>query len=151
MSDVENPAEAIDRHAPFPEFPDEHVDSDAVRGDVARDHEVLRALAAELLPEPPQVTRIHVDVENGVDAMVVRRFRDVIPTVRPRAVDHDPLSEWILLAAHPYDDFRERFLEFGEPVEHADRVPHPRILRKSFPQRRFHHLPTDFVTGVVDR
>src|SRR5437879_954777 len=89
MSDINDPAEAIHRHVPFPELPDEDVDPDAVRRDVARDDEVLRALAAVLLPEPAQVTRIDVDVENGVDTRVEGRFRDRIPPVRPRPVDHD--------------------------------------------------------------
>src|SRR6267143_1234696 len=135
MSDVDDPTEAIHRHAPFPEFPDEDVDPDAVRRDVARDDEVLWALAAVLLPEPPQVTRIDVDVENGVDTRVEGRFRDRIPPVRPRPVDHDPLSEGILLAPHPHDDLCERLLEFGELVQDPDRIADPRILRELRLQR----------------
>src|SRR2546428_9790573 len=111
MSDIDDAAEAIDRHAPFPELPDENVDPDAVRRDVAGDDEVLRALAPVLLSEPPQVTRIDVDIENGVDTRVERGFRDGIPSVRAGPVDYDPFSEGILLAPHPDDDLRERLLE----------------------------------------
>src|SRR3989442_8688817 len=151
MSDIDDPAEAIHRHAPLPELPDEDVDSEAVRRDVARDDEVLRALAAVLLPEPPQVTRIDVDVENGVDTRVERRLRDGMPPVRPRPVDHDPFSEGILLAPHPDDDLRERLLELGELVQDPDRIPDPRVLRELRLQRLVHHAAADLVARIVDR
>src|SRR5438445_3890153 len=143
MSDVEDPAKAVDRHAPLPELPDEHIDPDTVRGDMARDDEVLRALTAVLFPEPAQVPRIDVDVENGVDAVVERRLRDGVPPVRARPVDNDPLSEGILLAPHPHDDYREGLRELGEPDEDADRVPHPRIVRKPGRQSGVHRPAAD--------
>src|SRR2546422_6409455 len=116
MSHIENPAKAIHGNAAFPELPDEHVDADAVGRDVARDDEVLRALAPVLLPEPAQVTRINVDIENGVDAVVEGGLRHRIPSVRPRTVDYDPLSDKILRFPHPHDDFCKRLFELGERV-----------------------------------
>ena len=86
MSHIENPTERVDRDAPLPEFADEYVDADAVRSDVAGDDEALRTLSAVLLPEPAQVPPINVDVENGVDAVVERRLRDRIASVRARAI-----------------------------------------------------------------
>src|SRR2546426_2913171 len=114
MSHVEDPAERVDGDAPLPKLPDEHVDADAVRGDVARDDEVLGASPAVLLPKPAQVTRIDVDIENGVDAVVEGRLRDRIPAVRARPVNHDPFSESVPLVAHPDNDFSEGLLEFRQ-------------------------------------
>src|SRR5438445_6011360 len=151
MSDIDDPAEAIDPPAPVPGLPDEGGGPDAVRRDVARDDEVLRALAAVLLPEPPQVTRIDVDVENGVDSGVEGRLRDGIPPVRPRPVYYDPFSEGILLAPHPDDDLCERLLELGELVQDPDRIPDPRVLRELRLQRLVHHAAADLVARVVDR
>src|SRR2546428_12720517 len=151
MSDINDSAKATHRHAPFRELPDEDVDPEAVRGDVARNDEVLRPLAAVLLSKPPQVPRIDVDIENGVDARIERRLRDGIPAIRPGAVDHDPFSERILLAAHPDDDFRERLLELGELVQDRDRIPDPRILREVRLQCFVHHAAADLVARIVNR
>src|SRR5206468_1162644 len=91
------------------ELADERVDADAVRSHVPRDHEVLRTLAPEELPQPPEGPRINVDIENRVDAVLEGRSGDREPSVRPRAVVDRPFSERTADLPHADRDARPRW------------------------------------------